>query len=122
MRSIIRARSPTCSGIYDSVVLFTTDGRILSTADFLEIDDVFSFRRKGSFTDIKALSPEVVVLFNNVLWAWTGNLEEFDPPLPSSDEYYINVWGTRASAFAFAPSQIFQLQERGWIHINYTLE
>jgi hypothetical protein len=105
-----------------AVLLFTTNGRIISTADFDELNDVFSFSRKGSFWDIKLLQPDVVVLFNDALWVWSDNLEEFNPSLPPNDDSYINVWGTRASAFAFAPSRILHLRDGIWTDVSYTLE
>lgn len=106
----------------NSVLLFTTKGRILSTPDFVQFDDVFSFERQGSFSDIKALPPAIVTLCNNALWKWVGEIQPFEPPLPAIDDEYLNVWGRRESAFAFSSARIFHLRGDAWKEVVYTTD
>ncbi len=104
-----------------SIEIFTTNGRIVSTPDFQEFSDVFAFGKKKSFWDIKRTEQGILVYFDGTLFRWTGEMEPFEPSLPTIDESFINVSSYAGLLGAFAPRQIYKLDGDDWGEVTYTL-
>ncbi|MFD1981305.1 hypothetical protein ACFSOZ_01105 [Mesorhizobium newzealandense] len=104
-----------------SIEIFTTNGRIVSTPDFQEFSDVFAFSKKKTFWDIKRTEHGILVYFDGTLFRWTGEMEPFEPSLPSVDENFINVSSYAGLLGAFAPRQIYKLDGDDWSEVTYTL-